>query len=134
MTHTHLVRDAHHPSTPPRQLMVLRALGADPPVYAHLPLLHGPDGKKLSKRHGAASVEELRDAGYLPAAVRNYLALLGWGADDDATVLSTRELIARFTLERVSRNPARFDEVKLRWLNGVYVRSMSLEELVARVV
>ena len=84
------------------------------PVYAHLPLLHGPDGKKLSKRHGAASVQELRDAGYLPEAVRNYLALLGWGAGDDATVLSTEELIERFTLERVSRNPARFDEVKLR--------------------
>ncbi len=86
------------------------------PLYAHLPLLHGPDGKKLSKRHGAASVQELRDAGYLPEAVRNYLALLGWGAGDDATVLSTEELIERFTLERVSRNPARFDEVKLRWL------------------
>ena len=89
------------------------------PLYAHLPLLHGPDGKKLSKRHGAASVQELRDAGYLPAAVRNYLALLGWGAGDDATVLSTEELVERFTLERVSRNPARFDEVKLRWLDGV---------------
>ena len=95
-----------------------------PPIYAHLPLLHGPDGKKLSKRHGAASVQELRDAGYLPEAVRNYLALLGWGAGDDATVLSTEELVERFTLERVSRNPARFDEVKLRWLNGLYIREL----------
>ena len=95
------------------------------PVYAHLPLLHGPDGKKLSKRHGAASVQELRDQGYLPEAIRNYLALLGWGAGDDETVLDTQELIERFTLERVSRNPARFDEVKLRWLNGIYIRKLS---------
>ncbi len=104
-----------------------------PPVYAHLPLLHGPDGKKLSKRHGAASVQELRDAGYLPEAVRNYLALLGWGAGDDATVLSTEELIERFTLERVSRNPARFDEAKLRWLNGIYLRKLPVEELARRL-
>ena len=104
-------------------LEAARAVGfgaqAPLPRYAHLPLLHGPDGKKLSKRHGAASVQELRDAGYLPEAVRNYLALLGWGAGDDETVLSTEELIERFTLERVSRNPAHFDEIKLRWLNGV---------------
>jgi glutamyl-tRNA synthetase len=103
------------------------------PLYAHLPLLHGPDGKKLSKRHGAASVQELRDAGYLPEAVRNYLALLGWGAGDDETVLSTDELVERFTLERVSRNPARFDEVKLRWLNGQYIRKLSVAELAARL-
>jgi len=103
------------------------------PVYAHLPLLHGPDGKKLSKRHGAAAVGELRDAGYLPEAVRNYLALLGWGAGDDETVLSTPELVERFTLERVSRNPARFDEAKLKWLNGVYIRELPIEELARRL-
>ena len=97
------------------------------------PLLHGPDGKKLSKRHGAASVQELRDAGYLPEAVRNYLALLGWGAGDDSTVLSTQELIDRFTLERVSRNPARFDETKLNWLNGVYIRELDPAELARRL-
>src|SRR5207302_6138507 len=91
--------------------------------------LHGPDGRKLSKRHGAASIEELREAGYLPAAVRNYLALLGWGSGDDQTVLSTSELVERFSLEHVSRNPARFDEVKLRWLNGVYIRALAAEEL-----
>jgi glutamyl-tRNA synthetase len=133
---THVVRGEDHLSNTPKQLLVLeaaRAVGFGPqtplPVYAHLPLLHGPDGKKLSKRHGAASVQELRDAGYLPAAVRNYLALLGWGSGDDATVLSTQELIERFTLERVSRNPARFDEVKLKWLNGHYIRNLPLEEL-----
>jgi len=103
------------------------------PLYAHLPLLHGPDGKKLAKRHGAASVQELRDAGYLPEAVRNYLALLGWGAGDDQTILSTGELIERFTLERVSHNPAQFDEVKLKWLNGVYIRELPVPELTRRV-
>src|SRR5271165_3730127 len=142
---THVVRGEDHLSNTPKQLLVLeaaRALGinrsesgepAPLPLYAHLPLLHGPDGKKLSKRHGAASVQELRDAGYLPEAVRNYLALLGWGAGDDATVLSTEELIERFTLERVSRNPARFDEVKLGWLNGVYIRALPEQELARRL-
>jgi len=136
---THVVRGEDHLSNTPKQLLVLeaaRAAGFDahvePPVYAHLPLLHGPDGKKLSKRHGAASVQELRAAGYLPEAVRNYLALLGWGAGDDATVMSTAQLTERFALERVSRNPAQFDETKLRWLNGVYLRELSVEELAAR--
>jgi glutamyl-tRNA synthetase len=142
---THVIRGEDHLSNTPKQLLVLeaaRAAGIDRsqtgepaplPAYAHLPLLHGPDGKKLSKRHGAASVQELREAGYLPEAVRNYLALLGWGAGDDATVLSTEELIERFTLERVSRNPARFDEVKLRWLNGVYIRALALGDLTRRL-
>jgi glutamyl-tRNA synthetase len=126
---THFVRGEDHLSNTPKQVLVLEALGAQPPLYAHLPLLHGPDGKKLSKRHGAASVQELRAAGYLPAAVRNYLALLGWGAADDATILSTEELIEQFDITRVQRNPARFDEQKLRWLNGRYMRELSLDEL-----
>jgi glutamyl-tRNA synthetase len=142
---THVVRGEDHLSNTPKQLLVLeaaKAVGLDRsetrppsslPIYAHLPLLHGPDGKKLSKRHGAASVQELRDAGYLPEAVRNYLALLGWGAGDDETVLSTAELIERFALERVSHNPARFDEVKLKWLNGVYIRGLSPDELTSRL-
>jgi glutamyl-tRNA synthetase len=109
--------------------MILKALGADAPVYAHLPLLHGPDGKKLSKRHGAASVQELRDAGFLPAAVRNYLALLGWGYDDETTFFTTDELIERFSLERVSKSPAVFDEKKLRWMNGRYLRELDPDEL-----
>ena len=91
---TEVVRGDDHLSNTPKQLLVLAALGHEPPRYAHLPLLHGPDGKKLSKRHGAASVQELREAGYLPAAVRNYLALLGWGTDDDTTLMSTEELVA----------------------------------------
>ena len=110
---THVVRGEDHLSNTPKQLLVLEAAraagfgGAERPlpVYAHLPLLHGPDGKKLSKRHGAASVQELRDAGYLPEAVRNYLALLGWGAGDDATVLSTEELVERFTLRARQPQP-----------------------------
>jgi glutamyl-tRNA synthetase len=137
---THVVRGEDHLSNTPKQLLVLEAardagFGPDtpPPLYAHLPLLHGPDGKKLSKRHGAASVQELRDAGYLPEAVRNYLALLGWGTGDDETLLSTEELIARFELERVSRNPAQFDETKLKWLNGLYIRRMPLAELTRRL-
>jgi glutamyl-tRNA synthetase len=148
---THVVRGEDHLSNTPKQVLVLeaaKAIGLDRsevggaggggdqaplPLYAHLPLLHGPDGKKLSKRHGAASLGELRDAGYLPAAVRNYLALLGWGTSDDATVLSTQELVARFSLEHVSRNPAQFDEAKLKWLNGVYIRGMPVAELEPRL-
>jgi glutamyl-tRNA synthetase len=130
---THVVRGEDHLSNTPKQLLVLEALEAPQPVYAHLPLLHGPDGRKLSKRHGAASVQELREAGYLAEAVRNYLALLGWGADDDATVMSTKELVEKFALDRVSRNPAQFDETKLRWLNGVYIRNMPSAELAGRL-
>ena len=132
---THVVRGEDHLSNTPKQLLVLEAARAagiadsPPPIYAHLPLLHGPDGKKLSKRHGAASVQELRDSGYLPEAVRNYLALLGWGTGDDQTVLGTEELIERFTLDRVSHNPARFDETKLRWLNGVWIRELPCDRL-----
>ena len=103
------------------------------PRYAHLPLLHGPDGKKLSKRHGAASVQELREAGYLPAAVRNYLALLGWGTDDDATLIPTAELVERFRVEDVGSAAAIFDEKKLRWVNGRYMREMPLDEYTAAV-
>jgi glutamyl-tRNA synthetase len=130
---THVIRGEDHLSNTPKQLLVYEAMGVPAPAFAHLPLLHGPDGKKLSKRHGAASVQELRDAGYLPEAVRNYLALLGWGDTDDETVLATDDLVARFTIERVSRNPARFDEQKLRWLNGRHLRRLSDAELTARL-
>jgi glutamyl-tRNA synthetase len=128
---THVVRGNDHLTNTAKQLLIIEALGATPPRYAHLPLLHGSDGKKLSKRHGAASVQELREAGYLPAAIRNYLALLGWGAGDDETILSTEQLIERFDISGVQRNPARFDETKLRWLNGRYMRALSPGELTA---
>ena len=124
---TDVIRGDDHLSNTPKQLLVMQALGAEPPRYAHLPLLHGPDGKKLSKRHGAASVQELRERGYLPAAVRNYLALLGWGTTDDTTIMSTEELIERFEIERVGRAAAIFDEQKLRWLNGRFMRELPLD-------
>ncbi len=130
---THVVRGEDHLSNTPRQVMILAALGHTPPVYAHLPLLHGPDGKKLSKRHGAASVQELREAGYIPEAVRNYLALLGWGYDDKQTFFTTDELQKLFSLDRVSKSAAVFDEQKLRWMNGSYLRELPPEELVARL-
>jgi glutamyl-tRNA synthetase len=130
---TEVVRGDDHLSNTPKQLLVLAALGYEAPSYAHLPLLHGPDGKKLSKRHGAASVQELRDAGYLPAAVRNYLALLGWGAGDDTTLMPTEELIKRFRVADVGKSAAIFDEKKLRWLNGRFMREMPLEEYTAAV-
>jgi glutamyl-tRNA synthetase len=126
---TDVIRGNDHLTNTAKQLMVIRALGGNPPRYGHLPLLHGPDGKKLSKRHGAASVQELRAAGYLPAAVRNYIALLGWGAGDDDTILSTAELVRRFDIARVQRNPAQFDETKLRWLNGRYMRELTIDQL-----
>ena len=126
---THVVRGEDHISNTPKQLLVYEALGIAPPIYAHLPLLHGPDGKKLSKRHGAASVQELRDAGFLPEAVINYLALLGWGDSDDETIIARDELEQRFDLARVTKHPARFDETKLRWLNGKYLRAMSVDDL-----
>jgi glutamyl-tRNA synthetase len=130
---TDVVRGDDHLSNTPKQLLVLRALGHEAPRYAHLPLLHGPDGKKLSKRHGAASVQELREAGYLPAAVRNYLALLGWGTDDDTTLMSTAELVRRFEVGDVGKAAAIFDEKKLRWLNGRFMRELPLDEYTAAV-
>jgi glutamyl-tRNA synthetase len=130
---TEVVRGDDHLSNTPKQLLVLEALGHQPPRYAHLPLLHGPDGKKLSKRHGAASVQELRAAGYLPAAVRNYLALLGWGTDDDTTLMSTEELVKRFQVADVGKAAAIFDEKKLRWLNGRFMRELPLDEYTAAV-
>jgi glutamyl-tRNA synthetase len=130
---THVIRGDDHLSNTPKQLLVMEALGEAPPRYSHLPLLHGPDGKKLSKRHGAASVQELRDAGYLPAAVRNYLALLGWGTQDDTTIMTTEELIERFDVADVGRASAIFDEQKLRWLNGRFMREMDLDDYTTAV-
>jgi len=130
---TDVIRGDDHLSNTPKQAMVLEALGHEPPRFVHLPLLHGPDGKKLSKRHGAASVQELRDSGYLPEAVRNYLALLGWGTDDDTTIMSTQELVERFDVSRIGRASAIFDEQKLRWLNGRFMRELDPAEYAERV-
>jgi glutamyl-tRNA synthetase len=130
---THVVRGEDHISNTPKQMWVLQALGAPLPQYAHLSLLHGPDGKKLSKRHGAASVQELRDAGYLPEAVDNYIALLGAGFASDEEFFTLPELAERFRLERVSKNPAIFDEQKLRHLDGRHLRALGTDELTARL-
>src|SRR5579872_1131644 len=130
---THVIRGVDHLSNTPKQLLVFDALGKQAPLYAHLPLLNGPDGKKLSKRHGAASVQELRVDGYLPEAVDNYVALLGAGFAADEEHFSLGELAERFRLERVSKNPAIFDERKLRHMNGRHLRELSLDELTARL-
>jgi glutamyl-tRNA synthetase len=125
---THVIRGDEHVSNTPKQINILRALGDDLPVYAHAPSLLGPDGKKLSKRHGAQSIDEFRDAGYIAPALMNFLALLGWSYDDKTTVMSRDELIERVSLERVQPSPATFDYKKLDWLNGVYLRNLSEDE------
>jgi glutamyl-tRNA synthetase len=130
---THVVRGADHYSNTAKQLLILQAMGEEPPLYAHVPLLHGPDGKKLSKRHGAASVQELRERGYLPEAVRNYVALLGWGNEESQEFFTTEELQREFSLERVSKSPAVFDEQKLRHINGRYLRELGLDDLTTRL-
>jgi glutamyl-tRNA synthetase len=125
---THVIRGDDHISNTPKQIQILRALGADVPVYAHAPSLLGPDGRKLSKRHGAQSIEELRDMGYVAPALFNFLALLGWSYDDKTTIMSRDELVERFSLERVVPSPATFDYEKLDWMNGVYLRVLPPEE------
>ncbi len=122
---THVIRGDDHISNTPKQINIIRAVGAELPVYAHVPNVLGPDGKKLSKRHGATGVDELRAAGYYAPALLNFLALLGWSYDDRTTVMSREELVERFTLDRVTKSPAVFDYEKLDWLNGVYLRGLS---------
>jgi glutamyl-tRNA synthetase len=124
---THVIRGDDHVSNTPKQIVVLRALGADLPVYAHVPNVFGEDGRKLSKRHGAVSIDEFREAGYIAPALMNFLALLGWAPDGETTIMSKDELVERFTLERVGSSPATFDYAKLDWMNGVYLRALAPE-------
>jgi glutamyl-tRNA synthetase len=131
---THVIRGEDHISNTPKQINIIRAVGAALPVYAHVPNVNGADGKKLSKRHGAVTVDEFRKDGYLPEALMNFLALLGWAPDGETTVMSRDELISRFSLERVSPSAAQFDYAKLDWLNGVYLRELRLEEFAHRLV
>jgi glutamyl-tRNA synthetase len=131
---THVIRGDDHVSNTPKQIHVLRALGAEPPVYAHVPNVFGADGRKLSKRHGAVSVDEFRAAGYLPEALMNFLALLGWAPDGETTIMSREELVERFMLERVGSSPATFDYAKLDWLNGVYLRALPPHQYADRLV
>jgi glutamyl-tRNA synthetase len=125
---THVIRGDDHVSNTPKQINIIRAVGAEVPVYAHVPSVFGQDGKKLSKRHGAVSVEEFRKDGYLPEALMNFLALLGWAPDGETTIMSRAELIERFSLERVSPSPSQFDYAKLDWMNGVYIRALPPQE------
>jgi glutamyl-tRNA synthetase len=131
---TDVVRGEDHVSNTPKQIQILEALGATVPRYAHLPNVLGPDGRKLSKRHGAVSVEEFRARGYVPEALVNYLALLGWSLDAETTVIPPDELVRHFTLDRVGASPATFDYQKLEWLNGVYLRELSPEEYADRLL
>ncbi|HZS29646.1 MAG TPA: glutamate--tRNA ligase [Gaiellaceae bacterium] len=131
---THVIRGDDHISNTPKQLNIIRAVGADVPVYAHAPMLFGTDGKKLSKRHGAQAVEEFREAGYLPETMLNFLALLGWAPDGETTLMRQDELIERFSLERVSPSPSQFDYAKLDWMNGVYLRELAPDEFAHRLV
>ena len=131
---THVIRGQDHVSNTPKQLRILEAIGADLPAYAHVPLLNGPDGRKLSKRHGAITVEEFRAQGYIPEAFVNFLALLGWSYDDHTEIMSREELVERFTLERVGKSAAVFDYDKLTHLNGVYLRALPPDEYADRLV
>jgi glutamyl-tRNA synthetase len=125
---THVIRGDDHVSNTPKQIRILRGMGFEPPVYAHVPNVSGQDGRKLSKRHGAVSVEEFREAGYVARALMNYLALLGWSLDAETTVMSRDEMVAGFSLDRVGSAPATFDYAKLEWMNGVYLRAMPANE------
>ena len=131
---THVIRGQDHISNTPKQLQILRALGAEPPVYAHVPDVLGDDGKKLSKRHGAQSVEDFRRKGYIPEALVNFLARLGWAYDDQKEVFTRDELLELFDLEKVTPSPAVFDFQKLSWLNGVHLRGLTPQEYGDRVV
>src|SRR5205085_8656144 len=131
---THVIRADDHVSNTPKQINIIRAVGAKVPVYAHVPLVNGPDGKRLSKRHGATSVDEFRKAGYLPEALMNFLALLGWAPDGETTIMSREELVERFSLERVGSSPATFDYAKLGWMNGVYLRDLETGDYAERLL
>jgi glutamyl-tRNA synthetase len=125
---THVIRAEDHISNTPKQINIIRATGADTPVYAHVPNVNGADGKKLSKRHGATGVDEFRKAGYLPDALVNFLALLGWAPDGETTIMSRAELVERFSLERVTPSSAQFDYAKLDWMNGMYIRALASDD------
>jgi len=134
MAISHIIRGDDHLSNTPRQIIVFEALDREVPIFAHMSMILGADGKRLSKRHGATSVEAYRDEGYLPEALVNYLSLLGWSIDDKTTIFSREDLITKFDISRVSRNPAIFDPEKLEWMNGVYIRDLTPAALVDRLV
>lgn len=126
---THVIRGEDHIPNTPKQLLLIEALGCEVPDYAHLPLILGPDRSKLSKRHGATSIVEYRNAGYLPDALVNFIALLGWSPGNDREIMSPDELASAFSLEKIQKSGAVFDVQKLDWMNGEYIRAKSLTEL-----
>jgi nondiscriminating glutamyl-tRNA synthetase len=128
---THVLRGEEHLSNTLRQILIYRALGADPPAFGHVPLILAEDRAKLSKRHGASSVEEIRKQGFLPDAVVNYLSLLGWSHPEEKEKLSRDELVKAFTTERINKSAAVYDPQKLTWFNGLYIRDLSADEWVA---
>jgi glutamyl-tRNA synthetase len=129
---THIIRGEDLLPSTPKHILIARAMGAPAPVYAHLSLLTGPDGAKLSKRHGATSLRAYRDEGILAEAMRNYLAILGWSPGADEEIVSLETMVARFDLGAVSKNPAVFDITKLEWMNGVYIRALSPDDFAGR--
>jgi glutamyl-tRNA synthetase len=131
---THVIRGEDHISNTPKQVNIIRAVGAEPPVYAHVSHVLGADGKGLSKRHGSVTVDEFRHAGYYAPALLNFLALLGWSWDDRTTIMSRDELVERFSLDRVVPSPATFDYEKLDWINGVYLRALPVDEYADELV
>jgi len=131
---SHVLRADEWLSSTPRHVLLYQALGWEPPLFAHLPMILGPDRSKLSKRHGATSITEFQEQGYLPEAVLNFLALLGWSLDDHTEILSREELVRYFSLERIGKTAAIFDHKKLRWMNGVYLRKLSPEEFLERLL
>ena len=120
---THVIRGEDHLSNTPKQILVYKAFNKEHPDFTHLPMIHGADGQKLSKRHGSISIESYREEGFLPCAIVNYLALLGWAYDEKTTIFSVEELISQFSLEAINKRPAKFDYEKLVWLNGNYIRN-----------
>ena len=130
---THVIRGDDHISNTPKQLALYRALGHEPPVFAHVPMILGPDGRKLSKRHGATAVGDYQNQGILAPAMRNFLALLGWSPGGDREILPEPELIELFTLEGIQKKPAVFDTAKLEWMNGQYLSALSADELLPAV-
>ena len=131
---SHVLRAEEWVSSTTRHLLLYRALGYTPPKFAHLPMILGPDRSKLSKRHGAVAITDYRDQGYLPETMVNFLALLGWALDDKTEIFSAAELVAHFTLDRVGRSAAIFDREKLDWMNGAYIRGLSLEDLARKLM
>jgi glutamyl-tRNA synthetase len=126
---THVIRGDDHISNTPKQVALYRALGHEPPVFAHVPMILGADGKKLSKRHGATAVGDYQEQGILPAAMRNFLALLGWSPGGDREIIDEGEMVRLFTLEGIQKKPAVFDTTKLEWMNGQYLSARPVDEL-----